>query len=653
MEVLRCNNLSFSYENKVVLKDIDLSIEKGKITGLLGGNGAGKSTLFLNLNGILRPQWGDIYLNNVRIEGNKRGRNLLRNSVGIVFQNPDDQIISSNVFDDISFGLLNQGICSSEIKSRVDKIIQDLSLMEIVNTPVHKLSYGQRKKVAIAGVLVMKPSVIILDEPTAGLDPSGVSEMCSLLKSLASDYRIGVLISTHEMDLVPNICSRIYILKNGVITYSGDVNGAINNPSIIREAGLRLPRLSHLMEVMNKRDGLNLNIEASTISRARKEVLSLINSSCSMEIIKDNKKLRKGYTTGSCAAAASKASGIMLLSGRKVESVRILTPKGIPLDLKVYNQTIGKDYAQCSIIKDGGDDPDVTTGLHIYSRVSRGSNGKILIDGGEGVGRVLKDGLSIEKGSAAINPVPREMIKSSLIEVSEEEEYRGGFNVIISAKGGEEVALKTFNPRLGIEGGISILGTTGIVEPMSETAIIESFKAEMRIHRANGYKTLVIAPGNYGQVFSREEYNLDETRVIKVSNFIGEALDYGCYLGFKRIVLLGHMGKMVKLAGGIMNTHSKVGDCRMELISLYTLLEGGEIRLSEKILSSTTTDEAYKYLQTSRLCEPVIKRLGKNIDFHLKNRINNQTCIEFIVFSNKYGILFKTNKVDSILKKLD
>ncbi|MEG2338787.1 MAG: cobalt-precorrin-5B (C(1))-methyltransferase CbiD, partial [Clostridium sp.] len=352
-------------------------------------------------------------------------------------------------------------------------------------------------------------------------------------------------------------------------------------------------------------------------------------------------------------AAASKASTLMFLSGKKVDMVQIITPKGIPLNLKVYDQVIKDSYARCSIVKDGGDDPDVTTGLKVYSTVSYSKDLGIHIDGGVGVGRVTKGGLAIPVGQAAINPVPRKMIEDEVKALLEEEESTKGINIEISVEGGEEAALRTFNPRLGIEGGISILGTTGIVEPMSDDAIIESFKAEMRIHKSLGYKTLVIAPGNYGQVFTRENYNLSDDRVIKVSNFIGEALDYGNYLGFDGIVLIGHMGKMVKLAGGIMNTHSKVGDCRGELLSLYTLLEGGTIEDGEKILTSTTTDEAYEYLQTTGICESVIKRLCKSIDFHLKNRINNQKFIEFIVFSNKYGILFKTNKVDEVLNRLN
>ncbi|MEG2812801.1 MAG: cobalt-precorrin-5B (C(1))-methyltransferase CbiD, partial [Clostridium sp.] len=592
MEVLRCENLCFKYEDKMILNSINLAISKGEIIGILGGNGAGKSTLFLNLNGILKRDSGDVFLNGERLD--KGSSKTLRNNVGIVFQNPDEQIISSSVFDDISFGLINQGLCEDEIRKRVNQIIKEFSLENIVDIPIHNLSYGQRKKVAIAGVVVMKPQVIILDEPTAGLDPSGVSEMKTILKSLVSDYGASVIISTHEMDLVPNLCSRIYVLNNGEISFSGNVEDALNNPSVLRSAGLRLPRLSHLMEVLRNKDGIEVDITSSTISKVRSEIKRLAIGKACMSSVKGGKELRCGYTTGSCSAAASKASTLMLLTRKKIEMVQIETPKGIPLHLKVEDQVITDSYASCSIVKDGGDDPDVTTGLKVYSTASYSKDSGIHIDGGKGVGRVTKGGLAIPIGQAAINPVPRKMIEYEVKALLEEEEATRGINIVISVKGGEETALRTFNPRLGIEGGISILGTTGIVEPMSDDAIIESFKAEMRMHKSLGYKTLVIAPGNYGQVFSRENYNLSDERVIKVGNFIGEALDYGNYLGFDGIVLIGHMGKMVKLAGGIMNTHSKVGDCRGELLSLYTLLEGGTIEDGEKILTSTTTDEAYE-----------------------------------------------------------
>ncbi|MEF9935497.1 MAG: ABC transporter ATP-binding protein, partial [Clostridium sp.] len=230
MEVLRCENLCFKYEDKMILNSISLALSKGEIIGVLGGNGAGKSTLFLNLNGILKRDSGDVFLNGERLD--KGSSKTLRNNVGIVFQNPDEQIISSSVFDDISFGLINQGLCEDEIRKRVNQIIKEFSLENIVDIPIHNLSYGQRKKVAIAGVVVMKPQVIILDEPTAGLDPSGVSEMKTILKSLVSDYGASVIISTHEMDLVPNLCSRIYVLNNGEISFSGNVEDALNNPNV-------------------------------------------------------------------------------------------------------------------------------------------------------------------------------------------------------------------------------------------------------------------------------------------------------------------------------------------------------------------------------------------------------------------------------------
>ena len=232
-------------------------------------------------------------------------------------------------------------------------------------------------------------------------------------------------------------------------------------------------------------------------------------------ILKNNKKLHYGYTTGTCAAAASKAAAEMLLSGHKVQEVELMTPKGIPLCLGIEEISMEKEKVSCAVRKDGGDDPDATHGILIFSSVKKIPEKRIVIDGGIGVGRVTKKGLEQGVGNAAINRVPREMIANEVKEICEAAGYEGGISVKISVPEGEEIAKKTFNPKLGIEGGISILGTSGIVIPMSEEALIASIRVEMEMKKANGAQYLLITPGNYGADFCRSEMKLNLDNAMK------------------------------------------------------------------------------------------------------------------------------------------
>ena len=270
-------------------------------------------------------------------------------------------------------------------------------------------------------------------------------------------------------------------------------------------------------------------------------------------IVKGGKKLRLGYTTGSCAAAAAKAAAYMLLTGQKKEKISLTTPKGIVLHLEVKEITIEKTCVRCAIEKDSGDDPDITRNCLIFATVSLLPEPEIRIDGGEGVGRVTKPGLDQPVGAAAINSVPRQMIRENLREICALADYHGGLSVIISVPKGEALAKKTFNPRLGIVGGISILGTTGIVEPMSEQALVDTIRVELRQRKVSGAEYVLLTPGNYGADYIRRSISVPEGTAVLTSNFIGEALDLCRELGFKGALLVGHIGKLVKLAGGMFN----------------------------------------------------------------------------------------------------
>jgi cobalt-precorrin-5B (C1)-methyltransferase len=362
--------------------------------------------------------------------------------------------------------------------------------------------------------------------------------------------------------------------------------------------------------------------------------------------------MRYGFTTGSCAAAAAKAAAYMLLTGKNKNQITIKTPKGILYTADVLNCDRQETSVSCAVKKDGGDDPDITTGMLVYATVRMcDSDASIYIDGGEGVGRVTRPGLDQPVGSAAINHVPREMIEKEVREVCTLCDYNGSLEVIISVPGGEAVAQKTFNPRLGIVGGISILGTTGIVEPMSNQALLDTICVELRQKRAEGQTTAVVSPGNYGLDFMKKNYGYDLDQSVKCSNFIGETIDMAVELGFSRMILIGHIGKLIKLSGGIMNTHSKEADCRMELLAAATIrADSKDITLSDmqRVLACATTEEALGILQERGILAPVMSQVMERILFYLNKRAAGKMQMECILFSNEFGELARSspNKLD-------
>ena len=380
--------------------------------------------------------------------------------------------------------------------------------------------------------------------------------------------------------------------------------------------------------------------------------------------------MRYGFTTGSCAAAAAKAAAYMLLTGKLKDEITIQTPKGILYTTEVKDVVRREREVSCAVIKDGGDDPDVTTGTKIVASVgirnSQKKDGKlgvvyggekipqveIIIDGGEGVGRVTRPGLDQPVGNAAINHVPREMITREVREVCQLCDFYGILEVIISVPEGKALAKKTFNPRLGIVGGISILGTTGIVEPMSSQALKETIRVELRQKRAEGQEVVAVSPGNYGLDFMQQAYGYDLDQSVKCSNFIGETIDMAAELGFSAMLLTGHIGKLVKVAGGIMNTHSHEGDCRMELLAAAAIRKNVPEKYLIRILDCVTTEEALALIDDAGKKEVVMQDIMEKIDFYLKKRAADRLQIECIVYSNAYGLLGMTAKAEELLRRL-
>ena len=343
------------------------------------------------------------------------------------------------------------------------------------------------------------------------------------------------------------------------------------------------------------------------------------------------KMLRRGYTTGSCAAAAAKAAAAMLLAQTNYDTMTLMTPGGIVLTLDVLDGGYTPEYAFCAIQKDSGDDPDVTNGCRVCAHVSKIDSG-IEITGGEGIGRVTKPGLDQPVGAYAINAVPRRHIREECEAVCRQCGYAGGLSVVISIPGGEEIARRTFNPRMGIEGGLSILGTTGIVEPMSETAITGTFRAELSLLYEAGHRDVVLTIGNYGESFARDTLRLSLESHVKCSNFIGETLSAAAEKGFAHALLIGHIGKLAKLGIGITNTHSGHGDGRVETLIACALEAGAPLTLLHQIRDQVSTDAMLDCLRDAGLMEKTMQPLRDRIKDTLQRHVAGNLCVNVVCF---------------------
>lgn len=370
------------------------------------------------------------------------------------------------------------------------------------------------------------------------------------------------------------------------------------------------------------------------------------------------KELRKGFTTGSCGAAAAKAALYMLLTGSVKDEIEIITPGGAVFRTEVKDIFREGNRVRCAVVKDGGDDPDVTTGLHVTAEVCAEERGdgalEIQIEGGQGVGRVTLPGLDQPVGNAAINRVPRQMIEKELSEVAELLDFRGRIRVILSVPGGEAAAERTFNPRLGIEGGISILGTTGIVEPMSTRAILDTIRVELNQRKVLGDRIAAVSPGNYGLNFMKETYGYDLNRSVKCSNYVGDTVDMVREMDFRGMLLTGHIGKLIKVSGGIMNTHSKEGDARMELLAAGVIRAGGSMDTLRGILNCRVTEEALSIIQAESpaLLRTSMESVMDRILYYLRKRAGEELPVECILYSNEFGLLAASPGAMDMLEKL-
>ena len=368
--------------------------------------------------------------------------------------------------------------------------------------------------------------------------------------------------------------------------------------------------------------------------------------------IRSGKKLlRCGYTTGTCAALAVQGAAVLLLSGEAPCTLSLDVPGGLTVEVTPRSCFLQDgDTAVCSVEKDAGDDVDMTDGLEIVATVRRADTPGAAIDGGPGVGSVTKPGLDQPVGVAAINRVPRRMIQEQALAVCRTYGYSGGLQFTITVPGGEEIACRTFNPRLGVEDGISILGTSGIVEPMSQQAMIDTIELELRQAAENNTR-LILTPGNYGADFLHfQGWDALGVPVVKCSNFLGDALDAAAGLTFQEVLLVGHIGKLVKVAGGVMNTHSRYADCRGEIFCAHAALCGANQTLCRALMDAATADACIELLDGTGLRQRVMESILTAIQRHLDCRGEGAYQIGAVLFSNRFGLLGNTKNAKTILR---
>lgn len=378
----------------------------------------------------------------------------------------------------------------------------------------------------------------------------------------------------------------------------------------------------------------------------------------------DGKKYRRGYTSGSCACGATKAALIMHLEKRNINEVRIGTPKGVDLDLKIDNISRGKDWVQCSVKKDGGDDIDATHGMDIFARLelvqadqvpdfrSDLDSDYLFITSGQGIGRVTKKGLDIRPGRPAINRVPLNMILKVVQETLDEAgldiyDYLGGRKILVTifAPQGQEIAKRTFNSNLGIEGGISIIGTTGIVEPMSDEGWKKALSAELAIKRAEGRETIILVPGNIGRDIMAKSYGVDLDGIVKMSNFIGYMLMETKRLGFRKVIIGGHIGKLIKLSGGITNSHSRVADARREIMVANLALLGAPLELLKEVDACLSTDAMVDIIRKagySQVFKVLADKAASKAKVYMRLGQEDHIDIEVYLFSMDGSLLAKS-----------
>lgn len=592
---IETHGLEFSYvDGTKALLGINIRIPAGKKIAFLGPNGAGKTTLFLHFNGLIKPDKGKVYVAGQEVRYNHTSLLDVRKKVGIVFQDPDTQLFSSSVKQEVSFGPLNLGLSREVTEQRVRQAMEDTGILDLQDKPTHFLSYGQKKRVAIADILAMQPEVMVCDEPTAWLDVKHARQVMEIL-TLCNERGVTVIISTHDVDMAYSWADYIFVMKDGQVISEGTPLEIFYDQGVLQEAELSRPLLFELSEELARKGCFEEGAPAKSV----KELLSRIperKDSPNAYRWHQGKLLRRGYTTGTCAAAAGQAA-VLALKGQEPKEVEVILPGGENLFVEIKGIERCGEQAKAWVIKDGGDDPDVTDGARIEASARFLPEG-VVVRGGKGVGVVTKPGLAVSPGQPAINPVPLGMIQENVAAVLPLE---CGAEVTISVPDGERLAKQTMNPQLGVVGGISILGTTGIVEPMSEEAFKMALIPQLEIAKCAGCKVLLLTPGRRGVRCAVESIGVPAEAVIMTSNFIGFILEECQRRGFQQLVLWGHAGKLVKVAAGVFQTHNRVADGRAEVVAAMAGARGAGSKLIKDILDAPTVEAMVAVLKKAGL----------------------------------------------------
>ena len=624
-------DLAIGYGKTPLAENIALGAKSGQILTLIGPNGAGKSTLLKTLAGQLSPLGGTVLLDGQDLTaytGPDRARKL-----ALMLPHTRRTELTT-CFEFAAAGRIpytgRLGILSPADRQAVQHALEVAGAAHLADRDLNCISDGQRQRVLLARAICQQPQVLLLDEPTSFLDIKGKIELLTILQKLAHEDELAVIVSLHELDMAQKVSDAV------VCVFPDHVSGVLTADEAFAPENIRaLYRLSE--------EQYTALFGAAKPDKPKFEHY----------VRSGQKLLRCGYTTGTCAALGAAGAARLLLTGRTPDSVVLRTPKGLVVEVAPLFCRLTAAGAECAIEKDGGDDVDVTTGLAIVATVElRPESPDICIDGGVGVGRVTKPGLDQPVGAAAINHVPRQMITDALRREAASADYHGGFAVTISIPEGEAVAKRTFNPHIGVTGGLSILGTSGIVEPMSQQAILDTIQLEMNqaALRAGNPKRLILAPGNYGLDYLHETYpDFAAIPVVKTSNFIGDTLDMAASAGFEEVLLVGHVGKLVKVAGGILNTHSHTADCRTELFCTHAALCGAGRDTCAALYDAATTDACLDILDAAGLRAPVLESLLQAIQLHLDRRAADAFRVGAVLFSNQHGPLGLTPTAKELL----
>ena len=613
-----------------LLQGIDLQAERGKILALIGPNGAGKSTLLKTLAGQLAAQGGAVLLDGRGLTDYTPSARARKLALMVPHTARTELTTAFEVAAAGRYPYTGRlGILSEADRQQVRDALQLVQADALADRDFAKLSDGQRQRVLLARAVCQQPEILLLDEPTSFLDVKGKAELMNILRTLARDKNVAVVVTLHELELARKLADAVVCVAPQGVSAVLTPQAAFAEENICRLFDLSKEQYAMLFTKNDDKPKFEHYIRSG------------------------RRLLRCGYTTGTCAALGAAGAARLLLTGRAPESVGLRTPKGIVVEVAPRFCRATADGAECAIVKDGGDDVDATTGLPVIAAVALCPDAPrtVTIDGGAGVGRVTKPGLDQPVGAAAINHVPRQMIPEALLREADAVGYGGGFAVVISIDGGAEAARRTFNPHIGVDGGLSVLGTSGIVEPMSQQALLDTLQLE--IHQAAlKSKRLILAPGNYGLDYLASHLpELREIPIVKISNFVGEALDMAAAEQFGELLLVGHVGKLVKLAGGIMNTHSKQADCRTELFCAHAAICGADAATCRALLDAATTDACLDILAEAGLKAPVMASLLDAVQAHLDRRAAGAFEVGAVLFSNQAGPLGQTKTADALLKK--